>query len=92
MCEEELLEILKVDLQISSDAMDRYLTYLLRTARQFIAGEGIVLTKSYGDGMLVEMYAAYLYRRRRKDVTQMPRALRWELNNRLFAKKEDSHG
>lgn len=92
MCEEDLIAILKTDLQLSSKALDPYLTYLIRTAREFIAHEGIVLAGTYGDEMLVEMYAAYLYRKRREENVQMPRALRWALNNRLFSQKGAFHG
>jgi len=44
------------------------------------------------DAMLVEMYAAYLYRRRREENVQMPRMLRWALNNRLFGQKGAADG
>ena len=38
------------------------------------------------DGQLVEMYAAYLIRKR-ATAEGMPRMLRWALNNRLFGQK-----
>lgn len=60
---------------------------LITAARSYISREGITLTESVEDGMLVEMYAAYLYRRRREENVQMPRMLRWALNNRLFSQK-----
>lgn len=84
MSEADILTALKVDLQISSTALDEYLGQLMKAARDFIAQEGIVLTDSVGDGMLVEMYAAYLYRRRREPNASMPRMLRWALNNKAF--------
>lgn len=87
MTDQELLTILKTDLQVSSPALDPYLSQLVEAARDFIAAEGISLTSSYSDAMLVEMYAAYLYRRRREENVQMPRMLRWALNNRLFSQK-----
>lgn len=87
MTDQELLTILKTDLQVSSPALDPYLSQLVRAARDFITTEGITLTGSYSDDMLVEMYAAYLYRRRREENVQMPRMLRWALNNRLFSQK-----
>ena len=87
MIDQELLTILKTDLQLSSPALDPYLEQLVRAARSFIADEGITLTPSYSDAMLVEMYAAYLYRRRREENAPMPRMLRWALNNRLFSQK-----
>ena len=87
MTDQELLTILKTDLQVSSPALDPYLAKLVEAARDFITTEGISLTSSYSDAMLVEMYAAYLYRRRREENVQMPRMLRWALNNRQFSQK-----
>ena len=87
MGEQAILTALKVNLQISTSAMDTYLGQLITAARSYISREGITLTESVEDGMLVEMYAAYLYRRRREENVQMPRMLRWALNNRLFSQK-----
>ena len=87
MVDEEILTALKVDLQISTDQMDTYLVKMIQAAKSYIQTEGIQLTCSTGDGMLVEMYAAYLYRRRREENVAMPRMLRWALNNRLFSQK-----
>ena len=86
MTDSDILTILKTDLQISTAALDGYLTALITAARGYIADEGITLTDSVPDSMLIEMYAAYLYRRRREDNVQMPRYLRWALNNRLFGR------
>jgi hypothetical protein len=87
LVDEEILTALKVDLQISTDKMDTYLRKMIEAAKTYIQTEGIQLTCSTGDGMLVEMYAAYLYRRRREENVAMPRMLRWALNNRLFSQK-----
>ena len=93
MTDSEILVILKIDLGISSTALDQYLQLLIDSARAFIAEEGIVLDdSSSSDGTLVEMYAAYLYRKRREETEAMPRMLRWALNNRLFAQKGDPNG
>lgn len=92
MTDSELLTILKVDLQISSGALDEYLTGLIGAAKEYIATEGIALTDSVGDGQLVVMYAAYLYRRRREENVAMPRMLRWAMNNRLFEQKAGEAG
>ena len=89
---EDILEILKVDLQVSSSALDLYLLVLITSARAYIAQEGITLADTAQDAMLVEMYAAYLYRRRREENVQMPRMLRWALNNRLFGQKGTADG
>lgn len=87
MTNDEILTILKIDLQVSSTALDTYLSSLIEAAQEYITTEGITLTESVGDGQLVEMYAAYLYRRRREENVQMPHMLRWALNNRLFSEK-----
>ena len=87
MADEQILIALKVDLQISTTKMDNYLLNLISAAKSFITREGVTLTSSAEDGMLVEMYAAYLYRRRREENVAMPRMLRWALNNRIFSEK-----
>ena len=92
MTDEDILEILKVDLQVSSSALDRYLLALITSARAYITREGIAVRGTVQDAVLVEMYAAYLYRRRREENVQMPRMLRWALNNRLFSQKGAADG
>ena len=90
MPENQILVPLKIDLHISSDALDSYLLDLIRAAQDYIKTEGITLNPaSTGDMMLVSMYAAYLYRERRNtgDSSKMPRMLRWALNNRLCQQK-----
>lgn len=68
MTDADILVILKVDLQLSTAALDNYLLALIASAKEYIATEGIVLSTSTGDAVLVEMYAAYLYRQRREKV------------------------
>ena len=63
-----------------------YLTQAISAAQAFITREGVALTDSIEDGQLVEMYAAYLVRKR-ATTEPMPRMLRWALNNRLFSQK-----
>lgn len=84
-----ILAALKVDLQISTDAADSsYFLPLIQSAKEYIRTEGIILDGSCeADGMLVVMYAAYLYRARTSDDKGMPRMLRYALNNRLFSQK-----
>lgn len=87
MADADVLKILKLDLQISVNSLDDYLLTIIQAARNFIANEGITLTDDISDMMLVEMYAAYLYRKRREENAAMPRMLRWNLNNRLLSEK-----
>ena len=86
MTNAEILTLLKVDLgeMYPSQQRQAYLNQAISAAQSFIAREGINLTDSAEDGQLVEMYAAYLVRKRADD-SGMPRMLRWKLNNRLFS-------
>ena len=85
----ELLTMTKLNLEIpaANTLYDEYISNLIDAAEQMISREGIVLTESIEDGNLVVMYAAYLYRKRAEDTPQMPRMLRYALNNRLFSQK-----
>lgn len=83
MTDGEILAVLKIDLQISTTTLDSYLNQLITAAKDYITTEGITILPS--DALLVEMYAAYLYRKRREDDTGMPRMLRYALNNRLLS-------
>lgn len=85
----ELLTMTKLNLEIpaANTLFDDYINNLIVAAEQMISREGIVLTESIEDGNLVVMYAAYLYRKRAEDSPQMPRMLRYALNNRLFSQK-----
>lgn len=87
MKDEQILENLKVDLQISTNKMDPYLTNIIGLAKSAIEREGINLEETIEDGMLTEMYAAHLYRKRKEEEIAMPRMLRWNLNNRLLSQK-----
>ena len=88
MTNAEILTILQSDLGelYPSDTRKGYLSQCILSAQDMIAREGIVLGASAEDAQLVEMYAAYLVRKRAND-TGMPRMLRWALNNRLFSQK-----
>ena len=92
MTDAEILTVLKIDLQVSSAALDVYLEPLISAAKDYITTEGIHLSDNYSDSMLVEMYAAYLYRKRREDNAQMPRMLRWALNTRLMQQRGSADG
>lgn len=82
-----LLEQLKVDLGIVTDAYDNRLTQYLSAAKDQIEREGATLdNSSISDNMLMVMYAAWMWRKR--DTGEgMPRMLRYQLNNRIFQKK-----
>lgn len=88
MTNAEILTMLQVDLGelYPNEQRAAYLTQAISAAQAFITREGITLTDSIEDGQLVEMYAAYLVRKR-ATTEPMPRMLRWTLNNRLFSQK-----
>ena len=92
MKKEDILRMLKIDLGISANVYDKYLINLIELSKTAIQEEGIVLHEENGentieDGMLIQMYGAYLYRKRREEIASMPRSLRYALNNRLFSQK-----
>ena len=92
MTNAENLNLLKMDLQISTNALDDLLESTMSTAMSAINREGINLVSDTDGGLvpedaeLVRTYAAYIYSKRRENVG-MPRNLRWRLNNRLFSQK-----
>lgn len=91
MNEELLLAAVHADLGIASKAFDERLLARIRTAQARIAEEGITLADTEEDRDLVVMYAAYLWRSRSTG-EDMPRMLRYALNNRLFSRKARGEG
>lgn len=91
-----LLKMLEYNLELIFDYMDaeakaqkeEQLGYYIDSAIKFIEREGVKLNYTdIGDNMLITMYASYLYEKRMDGVSVMPRALRINLNNRLFQQK-----
>lgn len=84
----DILTMLEADLGEFYPGQQRlaFLQQCISAAQAFIAREGITLTESAEDAQLVEMYAAYLVRKR-ATIEAMPRMLRWALNNRLMSQK-----
>lgn len=91
-----LLTMLKYNLGIITDYMDQeakeqkeaQLQNYINASVEFIERQGITLDyNAMGDLMLVTMYSQYLYDKRMDGVSVMPRALRYELNNRVFQEK-----
>lgn len=95
MDEATVLSLLKADLEKRNSVNDEYLQHLIKVAIQLVTAEGITLGDSVEDMQLVEMYAAYLYRKRTGNSEGyntealnpqgMPYMLRLALNNRIFA-------
>lgn len=97
MTNDDLLVMLKSNLEIITDYMDEeakaaknaeLLTYI-STSQAFIQREGATLSlEDIGDCQLIVMYASWLYQKRKAQAdSPMPRMLRWNLNNRIFAEK-----
>lgn len=81
------MEMLKVDLGISTDAYNNRLGQYIDYAVEEIAREGIVLDVSKPNDLnLIAMYSAWLWRKRDSG-DGMPRMLRYALNNKLIAQK-----
>ena len=103
MNNEIILTMLKQGLEIITDYMDSEsrtakdleLMQYVMTAESYIAREGIELQDTVDDQMLVSMYAMWLYDKRKTTgskytsyyIQNMPRMLRYNLNNRLFHQK-----
>lgn len=82
-----VLEMLKVDLGISTDAYDNRLSQYIDYAVEEITREGITLDASAPNDLnLIAMYSAWLWRKRDSG-DGMPRMLRYALNNKLIAQK-----
>lgn len=91
-----LLAMLKNNLEILTSYMDdsaiaiidTELTQYIQASATFIEREGITLDLTdISDLMLVTMYSAWLYEKRKDPTSPMPRMLRYNLNNRLFSQK-----
>lgn len=87
MTNDEILIVLKTDLEIAVTSRDDLLNKLIDLSKAAIEREGITIQNNTEDGMLVERYAAFLFRKRREDTVAMPRSLRFQLNNRLLSEK-----
>lgn len=95
----DILLMLKANLEKATTSQDTYLNQLLDVAFKAIQEEGINIEKiasevadyeieDIQDVNLMVMYAAYLFRKRADEGSpQMPRMLRYALNNRLFSQK-----
>ena len=91
MTDEQLLTMLKIDIGFTSSGatkIDTRLTQLLQAAEKYIIAEGATtLNKNnIDDAQLIVMYAAWLWRRRDTQ-DDMPRMIRYAINNRVFAEK-----
>lgn len=92
MTDADLLQLVKDDLGELNTDKDALIIQLISEAKAYIGTEGATMDmQNQEDVGLVRMYAAYLFRKRASDkadgvgnVGQMPRMLRWALNNRVL--------
>lgn len=88
----DLLKMTKVNLDqlFLTPEKEEQLKFLIDTAIELIAREGVTLSEPYSneEADLVIMYASYLYQKRATN-EPMPRMLRWPLNNKLFGREKD---
>ena len=103
MSTDTILSMLEHGLELILDYMDdeakaskeEELMQYINSAISYIEREGIVLEDTVDDQMLVSMYAMWLYDKRKTTgskytsyyIQNMPRMLRYNLNNRLMAQK-----
>ena len=93
MTDAQILVSVKTNLGITSSAYDDALGEDVTAAKAFIAREGAGSfdpSASAEDARLTVMYACYLWAQRKDPTAQMPRMLRWALNNRIFSAGEGS--
>lgn len=91
MTDTDLLAMLKVDIGFISSGetrIDTRLSHLLQVAEKAIKAEGATTLdkSSIDDAQLIVMYAAWLWRKRDTQ-EDMPRMVRYAVNNRVFADK-----
>lgn len=87
MTDAQLLRLLKLQIQILTDALDEYLTQVLNARKDMIRREGIVEDLSSSEYVqILLMQAAYLYNKRDTGEGE-PRSLRYRKNNLLFSQK-----
>ena len=84
----KLLEMLKIDLGITTRIYDVRLVQYIEAAKAEIARESVQLKDNLADNNLVVQYAAWMWRKRDTGAG-MPRMIRWQLNNRIFEEKTD---
>ena len=91
MTDEQILAMLKIDIGFSSNGatkIDDRLKQLISVAEKNLISEGALTLNrnNIDDVQLIVMYAAWLWRRRDTQ-DDMPRMVRYAINNRVFAEK-----
>ena len=94
MNDQARLALLKANLgAIGSTLYDDLFTSLLTSAKSMIEREGIALDlDETEDNNLIVGYATWLFQQREQPDREMPRWLRYNLNNKLFQQKAVTSG
>lgn len=89
MTDAERLTLVKSDLQMTTSANDILLEHLLQYGEQALRDEGLTLDldSDLQSNLLTVQYAAYLFRKRASENTEMPRFLRYGINQMLWKQK-----
>lgn len=88
---ETVLQLLKYDLGISSEARDIYLKALIEANQKEIEKKGIDLTLTdVEDQMLLVDYSAWKYRKRNEDV-QLANNLRQRIQDRIVKARGENY-
>lgn len=88
---ETVLQLLKYDLGISSEARDIYLKALIEANQKEIEKKGIDLTLTdVEDQMLLADYSAWKYRKRNEDV-QLANNLRQRIQDRIVKARGENY-
>ena len=85
MTADTMIQMLKIDLGITTNLYDERLAQYLTAAQAEIKREGVTFPDEIPvtDQNLIVQYAAWMWRKR--DTGEgMPRMIRWQINNRLF--------
>lgn len=91
-----ILKLLEHDLELdftfyddeAKEAKEEQLLIYINAAIGMIEREGVTLNlEEFDHELLLVMYASWLYDKRKNPTVQMPRMVRYNLNNLLFSQK-----
>lgn len=89
---DKVLELLKLDLGITSTVKDTYFNSLLLSVQSELNAKGLTLILSNNDDMmLLSDYAAWKYRKRSEDV-EIPKNIKSRIRDRIIKKRSLYNG
>lgn len=87
---EKILDLLKIDLGELNPTIPRkqFMLTVIETARAEVERQGITIDEtSLSDAMLIEQYAAEMYRKRAQDNPRYSTMTKYRTHNRLLSEK-----